>query len=162
MYDALKLTSNMIELMNEKKYELTNMKLQKLLYYFAVEYYKKYRKMAFLQDIEKTKYGPIIRNVWLAYPQTRWRRIHEPLYEIVFDEHYGFVKSYLVEREALSNEVHNLLNQVVELYGNQSVIDLTRLTMNESIWKKDRSSIFKKNKTVIYTESDFEELIFQG
>lgn len=44
--------------------DLTNLKLQKLLYFAQVEYLKKYGKPLFSDPIEAWKYGPVVRAVY--------------------------------------------------------------------------------------------------
>lgn len=49
--------------------DLTNLKLQKLLYFAQVEHLKKYGKPLFSDPIEAWKYGPVVKSVydWLKH-----------------------------------------------------------------------------------------------
>lgn len=44
--------------------DLTNLKLQKILYFAQVEYLKQFGKVLFENDIEAWQYGPVIREIY--------------------------------------------------------------------------------------------------
>lgn len=44
--------------------DVTNLKLQKLLYFAQVEHYKKYGRWLFSDQIEAWRYGPVVRKVY--------------------------------------------------------------------------------------------------
>jgi uncharacterized phage-associated protein len=47
--------------------DLTNLKLQKLLYFSQADFFKKYSTPLFNEDIEAWQYGPVIREVYEKY-----------------------------------------------------------------------------------------------
>lgn len=47
--------------------DLTNLKLQKLLYFTQADYYKEFKAPLFSEDIEAWAYGPVIREVYEKY-----------------------------------------------------------------------------------------------
>ncbi|WOO86904.1 DUF4065 domain-containing protein [Mollicutes bacterium LVI A0039] len=52
---------------NEKGIEITNLKLQKLLFFYQKNHYLKNRNLAFNETFSAYKYGPVNERVWIKY-----------------------------------------------------------------------------------------------
>lgn len=67
---ALDVASYFIELANETpENDLTNLKLQKLLYYVQGKYLSVYGNPAFEEKIEAWKYGPVVADVYHTFKE---------------------------------------------------------------------------------------------
>ena len=69
-YNALDIANYIIWYANENRkdiQDITNLKLQKLLYYVAANYYILYDKRLFEEQIEKRKYGPAVQSVYQTF-----------------------------------------------------------------------------------------------
>jgi uncharacterized phage-associated protein len=67
-FSALSVASYFIELAGESdENDLTNLKLQKLLYFAQGEYLARFGNTLFRDDIEAWKFGPVIRAVYSKY-----------------------------------------------------------------------------------------------
>ena len=101
-----------------KENDLTNLKLQKILYYSQAEFYKKNNKALFSEDIEAWDLGPVVRGVydWLkscgSYPVSS------------FD-----VK---LDLNGISEEVAKFLDEIWEKYSKYSAFYLVNKSHNPS------------------------------
>ena len=96
MYKATDIANFLVYLMTDSCDDLTNLKLNKILYYAQGHYLQKYGKPLFEDAIEAWPYGPVIKSVYSTYksysdqPITGYDLTRVALVE---DE----VKSYLVD-----------------------------------------------------------------
>lgn len=120
MNTALDIAAYLVKLSTEIGEPLTNMKLQKLLYYsyawFSVE--TKGQKL-FNEPIFAWKYGPVIPEVYDAYKEYGADNIKEVK---------GTVTSEVDEFS------QSLVEDVYKVYGNKNAIELMNLTHSESPW----------------------------
>lgn len=127
-------SQNVIDEVNgEKVYEgITNLKLQKILYFAQVHSLVKSNKPLFEQDIKAWQYGPVVGEVYDAYKQYRRRSI-------------------LLKQDAsnLPIEVKLFLQDVWYLFGSYSVGKLVRMTHNDAPWQE---AIKRKDKTISQKE----------
>ena len=66
-YSALDIVHYIITYSCEMNMRITNLRLQKLLYFIQQEYLKDYGKPLFFDDICAWKYGPVVPNVYYIY-----------------------------------------------------------------------------------------------
>jgi uncharacterized phage-associated protein len=99
--------------------DMTNMKLQKLLYYVQGTCLALHGQRMFAQDIEKWQYGPVVPDAYHAY------------------KGYG---SQVIDRQepidfaVLDPRQYDVLTNVYEFFGQFSAIKLMNLTHEESPW----------------------------
>ena len=121
------------EVKGEKVYEgITNLKLQKILYFAQVHSLVKKNKPLFGQDIKAWQYGPVVSEVYSAYKR------------------YGRRAIFLKQDAAnLPQEVKLFLQDVWYLFGDYSVGKLVRMTHNHAPWQE---AIQRKNKVISQKE----------
>ena len=100
--------------------DLTNLKLQKLLYYCQLESLKRNNEPLFNEAIEAWNYGPVIPSVYQEYKKFG-RNILET------------TKPNLLLNP---DEVKVLVDNVIETKGQYTGIALMRMTHEENAWKK--------------------------
>lgn len=67
-YSARSIASSLVKLSTEHKLWISNLKLQKLLYFSWIEYYREHNgAYLFNDDIEAWKYGPVVPSVYYEY-----------------------------------------------------------------------------------------------
>ncbi len=66
-YDAMDIARYIVKEYHEKKNPVTNLKLQKLLYYAWVEYFRATGERLFNNRIEAWKFGPVVPDVYYHY-----------------------------------------------------------------------------------------------
>jgi len=125
IYSAKHIASYFIEKSDlYKENDLTNLKLQKLLFYTQAEYYNKYENPLFNDEIEAWDLGPVINSVyqWLkgcgAYPISS------------FDVE-------LEDTEILEEETKSFLDEIWQKYSKYSAYYLVNKTHESSgLWEE--------------------------
>ena len=102
---------------------ITNLKLQKLLYYSQAWHLALDRQPLFEDRIEAWVHGPVVPTVFREYREFRW----SPL---TADENYQ-----------ISTDVSKHTVKVLKAYGPLDASQLERLTHSEDPWKEARSGL---------------------
>lgn len=121
-----------------------NLRLQKILYFFWMDYYKKCKKELFGDRIEAWAYGPVIPNVYYRYR--------------------SFIASPIKDSNpyVLSEEVCRDLNELLDKYRGYSTNDLIRKSHVEGgpwykCYKEDRQFVeIPKYSIIEYLENQAE------
>lgn len=66
-YTALNVASAVITMFHQQEREISNLKLQKILYYIQMKSLQDLGNPAFSDDIEAWRHGPVVRNVYSVY-----------------------------------------------------------------------------------------------
>ena len=120
MYEPLDIAAYIIKLSNEIGEPLTNMKLQKLVYYAFAWYAVERGEMLFDEPIYAWKYGPVVTSVYEAY------------------QGYGADVIKEVQKgkaESLDDYAKALIEEVFTVYGNKTAIELMSLAHSEAPWR---------------------------
>lgn len=139
--NAIDVAENIIKIYNEKVDKLvkeynivpeyiTNLKLQKLLYYVQAISLQVFEKLAFKEKIMAWSYGPVVNEVYQKYKENHSN-------EIKID---GKVKK-------ISSGLEKVINEVIESYGSMEANKLIDFTHEEEPWKN--TEINKEIKTDI-------------
>jgi len=103
---------------------ITNLKLQKLLYYVQAWHLAIYDRAVFTEQIEAWVHGPVVPEVFRAYKRFRWSPIdaEETNWE-------------------LPENLNAHINEIISAYGDFSPWDLERMTHHEAPWREARGSL---------------------
>lgn len=104
--------------------EITNLKLQKLVYYAQAWHLALYEKPLFQEKIEAWVHGPVIPVVFHRFKQYGWKSISEAVISSAVPEHF-----------------HAHLNEVLRVYGKFNGVVLERMTHQESPWRDARAGL---------------------
>ncbi|WP_452231299.1 Panacea domain-containing protein [Lacinutrix sp. MEBiC02595] len=124
-------TKFFVSLSNETGNLLSNLKLQKLLYYIQAWHLAKFEKELFEGKFQAWVHGPVLPSAYHDYKQYGWKPINEEIEE-------GF---YLKFIDSLKKEQKILLKEVVEEYFGESAFDLELMTHREEPWIKARKGL---------------------
>lgn len=103
---------------------LTNLKLQKLVFYAQAWYLALHGKPLFADPIEAWVHGPVIPSVYRRFKQFGWLPITENS-----------------KSSSLDHSITNHLDEVFSEYGKFSAWDLERMTHQEEPWLKARKGV---------------------
>lgn len=103
---------------------VTNLKLQKLLYYAQGWYLALYNEPLFDDRIEAWPHGPVVPRIYGRFKNWRWDPIGEA-----------------IPSPRLPDRAKSHLNEVMQVYGVYSAYQLERMTHDESPWKITRGNI---------------------
>lgn len=120
MSTAKDVSACLINLSHEKGTPVSNLKLQKLVYYSQAWYLAIFKKPLFVEDIEAWVHGPVVPQIFRLYRDYKWSPLPQ------------------AGNAAVSTKVRKHLEEVWNAYGNRSAYDLERLTHSEDPWKEAR------------------------
>ena len=98
---------------------ISNLKLQKLLYYAQGSFWAVTGKPLFSDEIVAWQHGPVVESVYHAYKSNGANGI-------VFEEDFDF--------SLFTDEENELLTEVYDTFGQYSAWKLRNMTHNESPW----------------------------
>lgn len=110
----------------EKGDIISNLKLQKLLYYMQGYHLAFFNEKLFEDDLEAWTYGPVVPDVYHRFKENR-------SYGIELDS-----KEY--QEIQLAPEEEDMFTQVMTEYGKFSAIKLMEMTHRETPWKEANDS----------------------
>ncbi|MGK7872992.1 MAG: Panacea domain-containing protein [Xenococcaceae cyanobacterium] len=103
---------------------ITNLKLQKLVYYAQAWYLALYDKSLFSEDFQAWISGPVQPQLYERFKKYKWNPISEDAGEI-----------------ELLQQIEDHLIEVIEVYGKYEAYYLERMTQEETPWLKARGGI---------------------
>lgn len=124
--NAKQLSADVITYANQCGFPVTNLKLQKTLYYLQGYYAKTCGEELFLEEIEHWPYGPVVPTVYFEYCSFGANAISIPL----SDEPFG----------GFCAEEKNVLKAVVDKCLSLTARELVGKTHKEFPWKSTQAS----------------------
>ena len=112
-----------IRLANETGSFVSNLKLQKLVYYAQAWHMAIYDEPLFKEDFQAWIHGPVIPSLYHEYKHFRWQPIVKDANPI------------------LPENISNFLDEVVEEYFSCDAYELEQMTHAEDPWKQARESL---------------------
>jgi len=127
-----------------KESEMTNMKVQKLLYYSQSLHLALFEEPLFEDEIQAWRYGPVCPPAYRFYSTFEANQLPIP------------IKS---ELKQISEEIKNLLEEVWEYFGEHHAYFLSGMTHLEFPWKNARKGLSEEARsTEPILQSDMEIL----
>lgn len=120
---ARQIADAIISISHEHSSEITNLKLQKLLYYAQAWYIVFNDRPLFGENIEAWVHGPVVAGVFGDFKHFRWSPINMP------------------GSPTNSMEINEHLNEVWRAYGKYGATELERMAHAESPWREARGGL---------------------
>ncbi|NFG62399.1 DUF4065 domain-containing protein [Clostridium botulinum] len=139
VYKAMEVAQYIINRALDKDKNVSNLKLQKLLYYVQAAFLVDKKEPCFEDDIVNWKHGPVVKEVYDQYKEYSDRNITEyqdgySIYE--FDNDYNFVKRKITfDSNMIDQEDKNRINKVIDELLVLSAWNLVDKTHEEDPWK---------------------------
>lgn len=135
-YNVLDVSRYVINYSNEKEYGISNLKLQKILYFIQAYFLTSQSNACFQERIEAWDFGPVVPEAYREYKQFGSTNIPAMLSFINFDDE----DIWLSERKVYDNTIisgndKTLINNVVDKFSDYSATDLVTLTHKQAPWK---------------------------
>ncbi|MCI8371440.1 MAG: DUF4065 domain-containing protein [Lachnospiraceae bacterium] len=153
MYQVLDICRYVINYSNEKGYGISNLKLQKILYfiqaYFLIN--SNGKKPCFSESIEAWDFGPVVPVAYREYKQYGSSNIPQILSYIDYKEGNIWDAQRVAYDDGMILSVDKaMIKDVVDKFADYSATDLVTLTHNQRPWK----SAYVPNKNHEITLSD--------
>lgn len=137
MYDVLDISRYIINYCNSKDYDLSNLKLQKILYFIQAYYVSKSKdkKPCFKDRIEAWDFGPVVPKVYHEYKKYGSTNIPAVTTYIKLDRN-NIWNSKVVEYsdEFIEDYDKEIINNLVDNFSRFSTTVLVRITHNQLPW----------------------------
>ena len=136
MYDILDICRYVINYSNDKEYDISNLKLQKLLYFIQAYFLIEIKTPCFHEAIEAWDFGPVVPVAYNEYKQYASTHIPyiESYLEYDINNIWDSIKRVEYNDNIISSNDKNLINAVVDKLENYTATDLVTLTHNQSPW----------------------------
>lgn len=158
MYDSLDIARYVIDKMNELKFSISNLKLQKLLYYIQGLYIASYdgKKYLFDDDFEAWDYGPAIPKVYREFKYNGASSIINTKISF-FKRENGKIKHIELpfDKNVIDKDDRDFIDKVLEIMGGFTANQLVARTHSESPWRNTYHGR-KMNSNIISKELLFD------
>ena len=143
MYNVLDICNYIILYCRKKGYEITNLRLQKILYFVQAFFLQETDAPCFNADIEAWDLGPVVPDAYHFFKKFGASPLRVD---------NQFILSKILEED------RNRINEVVDLLSSYTTYQLVNITHNQKPWKKNYQH-YENNK--IYIE-DMRSFVAHG
>lgn len=162
MYRAMQIANYVVHLALERGITVTNLHLQKILYYLQAESLFRTGNPLFEDSIGKWRLGPVVSNVYHEYKEYGSQPISGIANEIVFDEETLDINFVQFDLNDISRETrNNIIDSALSLLR-QDAFDLVDQTHEHSPWKDFKGRIESGERGLEYTNEEIQEYFIQN
>ena len=134
MYDALTIARYIVNYSNKEGFGVTNLKLQKLLYFVQAAFLKIYGKPCFKEDMQAWTLGPVIPSVYHEFK--RYGNMDIPTVSEYEGPEYDFSGEKTPYDDSVIQQRHKeTINFIVELFKNYAASTMISITHSQNGWK---------------------------
>lgn len=134
-YKALDVARYVINCSNEYRYEISNLKLQKLLYFIQAFYLSSGNcTPCFDDEIEAWKFGPVVKCVYEEYRQFGANNIPRVYEYTVFDSEKAETKVYEYSDDIIKKEDRDKILLLIKSFSSFTASQLVDITHRQSPW----------------------------
>ena len=119
MYGAIEVANYIIEYEHSQKRIISDLKLQKLLYFVQANFFRRLGIPCFSDKIEAWSFGPVVVNVYHAYKYYGGLDITKLKDDVIVD---------------ISQEHKKIINEVLEKFSDTPVYELVDITHHQTPW----------------------------
>lgn len=136
MYDVLTVSRYIVNYSNEKGYGISNLKLQKILYFVQAWFLIEVKEPCFKEEIEAWEFGPVVPVVYHEFK--RFGSSYIPTVKSYFNVNENNI--WDVEREKFNDKLikendKKIINAVVDKFSECSANYLVKVTHKQKPWK---------------------------
>lgn len=134
-YDVLDVCRYVINYSNKCDYGISNLKLQKILYFIQAYFLTEKNKKCFNEKIEAWDFGPVVPVAYHEYKQYGSCDIPSVESYFLFDDNNAW-NSKMVEfsDDIIADDDKGLINNVVDKFSDYTATDLVSLTHRQAPW----------------------------
>lgn len=149
MHDVLDICRYVINYSNEKDYGISNLKLQKILYFIQAFFltFTDKKQPCFRQNIEAWNFGPVVPEAYHEYKQYGGCDIPQIKSYVDVDDDNWSIKIIPYNDDFINYKDKRFINAVVDKFSDCTATYLVNLTHNQAPWK----AAYEPNKNNIIT-----------
>jgi len=159
-YNVMDVARFVINYGNDKGYIISNLKLQKILYFIQVHFlaFTPSHKPCFNEDIEAWNFGPVIPEVYHEFKQFGSGKI-PPIKEYYdFSNGVWDIKLKSFSEDLIDSKDREIIISMVDLCSQRSASDLVRITHDQAPWKSAyrpyQNNVISKESILSYFKKD--------
>ena len=136
MYAVLDVCRHTINYSNDMNYGISNLKLQKVIYFIQAFFLISTSEPCFKEKIEAWDFGPVVPEAYREYNQFGSSNIPRVSYIVEFDSEdiwNSTVKRY--EDNSICEDDQKRIEEVVDKFSEYSATDLVAITHDQAPWK---------------------------
>ncbi|WP_100066037.1 Panacea domain-containing protein [Miniphocaeibacter massiliensis] len=153
IYNVLDIAAYLINYAIDEGNPISNLKLQKLLYYIQGEFYKEKDQPAFKEDILAWDYGPVVKEAYDEYKININKDIKKRVEEKFDIESFDYIN--FNPEDIICKEDGKIIREIYNRYKDFTAFDLVEKTHNEAPWESTkRSDIIEKCKIREYFKDE--------
>lgn len=161
-YNALEVANYVVWRAGISDKEITNLKLQKILYYLHSYYLLKHNKPLFKDVIEKWKLGPVVPNVYQEYKNFGAKRIDKVPDMVSFNSEGGItIQKYNVEESSITKEDRREIEPIIDRLLQYDGFELVERTHSHPMWSNDKERIESGYRNIAYDNNEIREYFMQ-
>jgi uncharacterized phage-associated protein len=136
-YNVLDVSRYVINYSNEKDYGISNLKLQKVLYFIQAYFLTNLPdgKPCFKEKIEAWDFGPVVPEAYREYKQYGSANIPAMFSFIDFGDDIWDTQRKPFDNSIILDEHKQMINDVVDRFSDFSATDLVTLTHKQAPWR---------------------------
>lgn len=133
MYSAIVIANYIIEYEHSQNRQISNLKLQKLLYFVQAQFFRILGKPCFEDRIEAWSFGPVVVSVYHAY------------------KFYGSLEITRTQEDVCVDNItdrdRQIINEVLELFSDTPIYELVDITHHQYPWIQAKRNPFNNEIT---------------
>jgi len=139
MYEVLDISRYIINKSISDKTPISNLKLQKLLFYVQAYFLVETGSQLFSESLVSWKYGPVVIEAYDEFKSFGALEIVDPIeeyteFEFSDDSFKLNIKTERFNENIIENNIKECINEVVESYESYNAIQIMRKTHQEDPW----------------------------
>lgn len=162
-YNVIGVSQHVINYSIKNNKPVTNLKLQKILYYIQAAFLTEFNEECFEEDIQHWRHGPVIPKVYSEYKKYMDRGITDiqnEYSEIYLDKDVKFsIRNIIYKEENFMKEDLDLMNKVIDSYLDMDPWDMVDKTHKEDPWLNTSSNdIISKSSIKDFFEINYKRI----
>lgn len=136
MYNVLEVCRHVINYSNIQDYGISNLKLQKILYFIQAYFLICTSQPCFNEEIQAWDFGPVVPEAYQEYKQYGSGDI--PFISSYVENNSNNIwdlENIEFEDDIISDNDKNLIDAVIDKFADYSATDLVEITHNQAPWK---------------------------
>lgn len=162
MYDVLDVSRYVINYSNDMNYGISNLKLQKLLYFIQAFFLIKNNEPCFSEAIEAWDFGPVVPVAYQEFRVFGGADIPSVTSYIVFERNKNTKFLSFKKKQFNENVIEScdkaLLREVIDKFSHYSATDLVKITHRQSPWR----NAYAHGKNTEITQSAIRSFFNEG
>ena len=137
MYDVLDICGYVINYSNLNSNSISNLKLQKILYFIQAQFLVDTNKPCFKEKIEAWNFGPVVPEAYHAFKQFGASNIPSISTYLEYDRNNLWTaRTKTFDRNIISRKDRTRIENVINIFSEYSATELVELTHNQSPWQE--------------------------